>query len=178
MTVDWHQKIDREENGNKTNLKGLEALPAWDMYSHIFQVLSHLCLRTSLEVYVGISPGVQLGTLTGCERKGLIQDGDQLGNGRRVWAHFCQLRAAHTAWPGAVCMALWYNWVRPGAGWVRDEQSGSWGLCTGLSTVSTRKRPPGCEVSSSIADPKRTQNPLTRHITSSKSATASWGSRG
>ena len=29
-----------------------------------------------------ISPGVQLGTLTGFERKGLIQDGELVGNGR------------------------------------------------------------------------------------------------
>ena len=58
------------------NLQGLEALPARDMDSHIFQVLSHLCLSTSLEVHVVISPGVQLGTLTGFERKGLFQDGE------------------------------------------------------------------------------------------------------
>ena len=29
-----------------------------------------------------ISPGVQLGTLIGFERKGLIQDGEPVGNGR------------------------------------------------------------------------------------------------
>ena len=29
-----------------------------------------------------ISPGVQLGTLTGFESKGLIQDGEAVGNGR------------------------------------------------------------------------------------------------
>ena len=29
-----------------------------------------------------ISPGVQLGSLTGFERKGLIQDGEPVGNGR------------------------------------------------------------------------------------------------
>ena len=29
-----------------------------------------------------ISPGVQLATLTGFDRKGLIQDGEAVGNGR------------------------------------------------------------------------------------------------
>ena len=29
--------------------------------SHMFQVLSHLCLRTSLQVHAGIIPGVQVG---------------------------------------------------------------------------------------------------------------------
>ena len=38
------------------------------MDSHIFQVLSLLCLRTSLEVHAGIGPGVHVGTLTGFER--------------------------------------------------------------------------------------------------------------
>ena len=51
------------------------------MDSHIFQVLSHLYLRTSLVVHVAISPGVHLGTLTAFERKGLIQDGEQVENG-------------------------------------------------------------------------------------------------
>ena len=32
--------------------------------------------------HVVISPGVELGTLTGFERKGLIQDGEAVGNGR------------------------------------------------------------------------------------------------
>ena len=50
------------------------------MASYIFQVLSRLCLWTSLEFHVGISPDVQVGTLTGVERKGLIQDGEQVGN--------------------------------------------------------------------------------------------------
>ena len=31
--------------------------------------------------HVVISPGVELGTLTGFERKGLIQDGEAVGNG-------------------------------------------------------------------------------------------------
>ena len=31
--------------------------------------------------HVVISPGVQLGTLTGFETKGLIQDGEPVGNG-------------------------------------------------------------------------------------------------
>ena len=31
--------------------------------------------------YAVISPGVQLGTLRGFERKGLIQDGEPVGNG-------------------------------------------------------------------------------------------------
>ena len=52
------------------------------MDSHIFQVLSHQCLRSSLEVYVAISPGVYLETLTAFERKGLIQDREQVENGR------------------------------------------------------------------------------------------------
>ena len=47
-----------------------------------FQVLSLLCPRTSLEVHAGISSGVQVGTLTGFERPGLIQDGEQVGKGR------------------------------------------------------------------------------------------------
>ena len=50
--------------------------------SHMFQVLSHLCLRTSLQVHAGIIPGVQAGTLTGFEREGLIQDGELVRNGR------------------------------------------------------------------------------------------------
>ena len=48
----------------------------------MFQVLSLLCLRTSLEVYAGIIPGVQAGTLTGFEVQGLIQDGEEVDNGR------------------------------------------------------------------------------------------------
>ena len=34
------------------------------------------------KVHVAISPGVHLGTLTAFERKGLIQDGEQVENGR------------------------------------------------------------------------------------------------
>ena len=34
------------------------------------------------KVHVAISPGVHLGTLTGFETKGLIQDGGQVENGR------------------------------------------------------------------------------------------------
>ena len=64
------------------NLQGLEALNAGNMGSHIFQVLSHLCLRTFLEVHVAISPSVHLGTLRVFERKGLIQDGEKVENGR------------------------------------------------------------------------------------------------
>ncbi|XP_070319155.1 uncharacterized protein [Odocoileus virginianus] len=45
------------------------------------RVSSHLCLRTLLEVPAGIIPGVQVGTPTGFERQGLIQDGEQVGNG-------------------------------------------------------------------------------------------------
>ena len=160
------------------NLQGLEARPSWDMDSHIFQVLSLLCLSTSLEVHAVISPSLQLGTLTGFERKGLIQDGELLGNGRWVWAQVCQLRAAHTACPGAVWRVIWCNWVRPGAAWMRDEQSESWGLCAGLSTVKHRKGPLGGEVTFPMADPKKTLKPVTRHPPSGNSATESWGSLG
>ena len=59
--------------------------------------------------HVVISPSVQLGTLTGFERKGLIQDGEPVGNGRGVWAQVCQLRSAHTAGPGAVWRVMFYN---------------------------------------------------------------------
>ena len=52
------------------------------MDSHIFHVLSLLCLRTSLEIHAGISPVVQVGTLTGFERQELIQDGEQVGKFR------------------------------------------------------------------------------------------------
>ena len=93
------------------------------MDSHIFQVLSLLCLRTSLEFHAGISPGVQVGTLTGFERQELTQDGEQVGNVRSVWAQVCQIRTAHTACLGAGWRAVWYNCVRPGASWIRDEQS-------------------------------------------------------
>ena len=155
------------------NLQGLEALPARDTDSHIFQVLSHLCLRTSLEVHAVISPSVQLGTLTGFERKGLIQDGELVGNGRWVWAQVCQLRAAHTACLGAVWRVMWCNWVRPRGAWMTDERSESWGLCSGLSTVNPRKGPTGGEVTSSMADPKKTRKPVTRHPPSGNSATAS-----
>ena len=67
-TMRWDQKRDRYEEGNKKNTQGLEALPACDTDSHIFQVLSHQCLRTSLEVHAGIIPGVQVGTRTCLER--------------------------------------------------------------------------------------------------------------
>ena len=158
------------------NLQGLEALPAWDMDSHIFQVLSHLGRRTSLEFHAVISPGVHLGTLTDFERKGLIQDGEPVGNGRWVCAQVCQLRAAHTACPGAVWRVMWCNWVRPGAAWMTDERSESWGLCAGLSTVNPRKGPPGGEVTSSMVVPKKIRKPVTRHPTSGNSATAISGS--
>ena len=65
-----------------TNIQGLGALPARDTDSHVFQVLSHLGLRTSLVVLTGIIPGVQVWTPTGFERQGLVQDGEQVGNGR------------------------------------------------------------------------------------------------
>ena len=55
-TVDWEQKMDRYLEVNKNNIQGLEALIAWDTDSHISQVLSLLCLRTSLEVHAGIIP--------------------------------------------------------------------------------------------------------------------------
>ena len=44
--------------------------------------LALLSLRISLEVHVGISSCVQVGTLRGFERQGLIQNGKQVGNGR------------------------------------------------------------------------------------------------
>ena len=153
-------------------------MPDWDKDSHIFQVLSLLCLRTSLEVHAGISPGVHVGTLTGYERQGLIQDGEQVGNGRWVWAQVCQISAAHTACPGAVWRAVCWNCVRPGASWMRDKWSWSCGLCAGVSAVSPRKGPSGGEVTFSMADPNRNLNPVNRHPPSSNSATASWGSLG
>ena len=153
-------------------------MPAWDTDSHIFQVLSHLCLSTSLEIHAVISPGVQLGSLTGFERKGLIQGGEPLGNGRWVWVQVCQLRAARTAFPGAVRRVMWCNCVRPRGAWMTDERSDSWGLCAGLSTVNPRNRPPGGEVTSSMVGPKKTRKPVTRHPPSGKSTTASWGSLG
>ena len=73
---------------------------------------------------------------------------------------------------------MWCNWVRPGAVWMMDEQSESWGLCAGLSTVNPWKGPPGDEVISSMAEPTKTWKPVTRHPPSSNSATASWGSLG
>ena len=170
--------MDRYEESSKNNIQGLEALPAWDTDSHIFQVLSHLCLRTSLEVHADVSPSVQVGTPTDFERQGLIQDGEKVGNGRWVWAQVCQIRAAHTPCPGAGWRAVWCNCVRPGAAWMRDEWSGSWGLCAGVSAVNPRKGPSGGKVTSSMADPNRTQNPVTRHPTSGNSATASLGSLG
>ncbi|KAM7226982.1 hypothetical protein CapIbe_022057 [Capra ibex] len=39
-----------------------------DLKEESIQVLSQRCLRTSLEVHVGIIPGVQVGTRTGFER--------------------------------------------------------------------------------------------------------------
>ena len=59
---------------------------------------------------------------------------------------------------------------------MRDEWSGSRGLCAGVSTVNPRKGPPGGEVSSFTADPNGTRNPVTRHPPPSNSATASRGS--
>ena len=55
-TMRWDQKRDRYEEGNKKNTQGLEALPACDTDSHIFQVLSHRCLRTSLKSMWASSP--------------------------------------------------------------------------------------------------------------------------
>ena len=78
----WDQKRDRYEEGNKNNIQGLEGVPARETDSHIFQILSLLWLRTFLEVHAGISPGVQVGTLTGFERQQLIPDGEHVGNGR------------------------------------------------------------------------------------------------
>ena len=80
--------------------------------------------------------------------------------------------------PVAVWRAVCCNCVRPRAAWMRDEWSVSRGLCAGLSTVNPRKGPPGGEVTSSIEDPSRTRNPVTRNPPSSNSATASWGSLG
>ena len=100
-----------------------------------------------------------MGTPTGFERQGLIQDGEQVWNRRWVWAQACQHRAAHTDCPRAVWRAVRCNRVRPGAACMRDEQSGSWGLCEGLSTVNPRKGPLGGEVTSSVADPNGTRNP-------------------
>ena len=57
---------------------------------------------------------------------------------------------------------------------MRDERSVSQGLCAEVSTVNSRKGPPGGEVTSLTADPNRTQNPVTRHPPPSNSATASW----
>ena len=61
---------------------------------------------------------------------------------------------------------------------MRDEWSGSRGLCAGVSTVNPRKGPACGEVTSLTTDPNRTWNPVTRHPHSSNSATASWGSLG
>ena len=59
--------------------------------------------------HVVISPGVELWTLTGFERKGLIQDGEAVGNGRCVCAQVCQLRAENTTCPGDVWRVMWCN---------------------------------------------------------------------
>ena len=78
----------------------------------------------------------------------------------------------------AVWRAVWCNSVRPGAAWMRDKWSVSQGLCSGLSTVNAKKGTPGGEVTSSIEDPNRTWNPITRNPPSSNSAIARWGSLG
>ena len=84
----------------------------------------------------------------------------------------------HTACPGAVWRVMWCNRVRPGAVWMTDQQSESCGLCAGLSTFNPRKGPHGGEVTSSMAGPKKTWKPVTRHPPSGNSTTASWGSLG
>ena len=61
---------------------------------------------------------------------------------------------------------------------MRDEWSVSQELCEGLSTVNPRKGPPGGEDTSSIEDPNRTRNPVSKNPPSSNSATARWGSLG
>ena len=61
---------------------------------------------------------------------------------------------------------------------MRDDRSGSQGLCAGVSNVNPRNGPQGGEVSPLTADPNRTQNPVTRHPPSGNSVTASWGSLG
>ena len=126
----------------------------------------------------GHQPQCAGGTLTGFERQGLIQNGEQVGNGRWVWAQVCQIRAAHTACPGAEWRAVWCNYVRPGASWMRHEQSWSQGLCAGVSAVNPRKGPSGGAVTSSMAYPNRNLNPVTGHPRSNNSATTSWGSLG
>ena len=87
----------------------------------------------------GHNPQCAGGTQTGFEKHGLIQDGEQVRNWRLVWAQVCQLRGAHTAHLGAVWRAVWCNCVRPGAAWMRDEQSRSHGLCAGVSAVNPKK---------------------------------------
>ena len=77
-----------------------------------------------------------------------------------------------------MCRAVWRNCVRPVAAWMTGGWSVSQGLCAGLSTVYPRKGPPGGEVTSSIEDPNRTQNPVSRNPPSSNSAAANWGSLG
>ena len=61
---------------------------------------------------------------------------------------------------------------------MREEWSGSRGLCAGVSTVNPRKGPPVGEVSSFAADPNGTRNPVTKHPPPSNSATDGWGSLG
>ena len=61
---------------------------------------------------------------------------------------------------------------------MRDERSGSQGLCAVVSNVNPRKGTPGGEVTSSMADPNRIRNPVTRYPPSGNSTTASWGSLG
>ena len=89
-----------------------------------------------------------------------------------------QLRAEHTDFLVAVWRAVWCICVRPKAAWMRDDRSGSQGLCAGVSNVNPRNGPQGGEVSPLTADPNRTQNPVTRHPPSGNSVTASWGSLG
>lgn len=50
-------------------------------------------------------------------------------------------------------------------------------MCRGVH-CQPKEGPPGGEVTSWMADPSRTRNPVTRHPPSSNSATASWGSLG
>ena len=87
-------------------------------------------------------------------------------------------RSCTNSLPGGCVEGYVVNWVRPGAAWMTDERSESWGLCAGLSTVNPRKGPPCGEVTSSMADPKKTRKPVIRHRPSGNSATASWGSLG
>ena len=175
--VSWDQKRDRYEEGNNNNIQGLEALIAWDttstysrscptyVWGHPYETMC----ASSLECRWDTDRLWETWTHPGWKSGEKLEV--SLGPG--LSTRHCTHSLSRSCVEGCV-VQLCEAWGCVDDRWaVRILRA----ICRGVNFQS-RMGPPVGEVTSSMADPKRTWNPVTRHPPSGNRATAHWGSLG